>query len=267
MTVPPAPPDPEQRPSNARMYDYFLGGYHNLAVDRAAAEGILAVEPDFALILRANRAFLRRVVLFAVNNGIRQFLDLGAGIPTVGSVHEVAQALDPETRVVYVDIDPIATALSREILAGSSRAVAVQADALQPERVLQHPELARTLDLREPLAVLLVAFLHLVPDEERALRLVQTYRDASATGSYLALSHATGSFTPERSARTATVFNRATSPVSLRTREQIARYFDGYDLVDPGIVPTPSWRPESEEDLFANEPERAQAFAGVGLKR
>lgn len=195
MTVPPAPPDPEQRPSNARMYDYFLGGYHNFAVDRAAAQGILAVEPDFSLLLRANRAFLRRAVLFAGNNGVRQFLDLGAGIPTVGSVHEVAQALDPEARVVYVDVDPIATALSRDILASNPRAVAIQADALLPERVLHHPDLARTLDLRQPLAVLLVAFLHLVPDEDQARRVVHAYRDASAPGSYLAVSHATDSFT------------------------------------------------------------------------
>src|SRR3954447_23134051 len=110
-------PDPEQRPSNARMYDFFLGGYHNFAIDRTAAERVLAVEPDFALLLRANRAFLRRAVTFAVNAGVRQFLDLGAGIPTVGSVHEVAQAIDPSSRVVYVDNDPIAVALSEDILA------------------------------------------------------------------------------------------------------------------------------------------------------
>jgi hypothetical protein len=205
-------------------------------------------------------------VLFAVNSGLRQFLDLGAGIPTVGSVHEVAHTLDPETRVAYVDVDPIATALSRDILAGSPRAVAVQADALQPERLLQHPELTRTLDLRQPLAVLLVAFLHLVPDEDQAQRVVHAYRDACAPGSFLAISHATHSFSPERSARTASVFNRATSPVTLRSREQIQPFFDGYELVEPGLVPTPSWRPESSEDLFATEPERAQAFAGVGVK-
>jgi len=260
------PPNPEDRPSNARMYDYFLGGYHNFAVDREAAERILTVEPDFALILRANRAFLRRAVAFAVDAGIRQFLDLGAGIPTVGSVHEVAQLMDPATRVVYVDIDPIATVLSRDILAGNQCAVAIQSNAAQPDALLRHPDVQRILDLRQPVAVLLVAFLHLVADDEEALRVVRHLRDAIAPGSYLVITHGTDDFSPERSAKTATVFNRATTPVRLRSREQVLRYFDGFELVEPGIVPTPSWRPESEDDLFVTEPERAQAFAGVGFK-
>jgi hypothetical protein len=259
-------PNPEQRPSNARVYDYFLGGYHNFAVDREAAERIIAVEPDFALILRANRAFLRRAVLFALDAGVRHFLDLGAGIPTVGSVHEVARAMDPAARVAYVDVDPIATALSQDILAGDPHAVAIQADAMQPDQVLGHPDVQRLLDLRQPVALLLVAFLHLVADDDAALSVVRHFRDAIAPGSYLAITHATGAFSPERSARTATVFNRATSQVTLRSREQIERYFEGLDLTEPGIVPTPLWRPDSPEDLFVNEPERAQAFAGVALK-
>jgi hypothetical protein len=266
MTPVQTTPDPEQRPSNARMYDYFLGGYHNFAIDRAAAERVLAVEPDFALFLRANRAFLRRVVTFAVNAGSRQFLDLGAGIPTVGSVHEVAQAIDPACRVVYVDNDPIAVALSQDILADNSDAVTIQADVLRPEQILQHPDLSRMLDLGQPMALLVVAFLHLVPDDEEALRIVRFFRDAMAPGSYVAVTHATGSFTPERSARTNTVYNQATSPVTLRTLDQMGRFFEGFELIEPGIVPTPSWRPESRDDLFASEPERGQAFAGVGRK-
>jgi len=248
------------------MYDYFLGGHHNFAIDRAAADRVLDVEPDFALILRVNRAFLRRAVMYLVNAGIRQFLDLGAGISTAGSVHEVARALEPATRVVYVDIDPIATALSRDILAGIPNAVAVQADATQPEALLQLPELYGMLDLREPVAVLLVAFLHLVEDDERAMHIVARMREAIAPGSYLVLSHATGAFSPERSARTATVFSRATSPITLRTRDQVAGFFGGFELVEPGLVATPSWRPESMDELFVQEPERGQAYAGVGLK-
>jgi hypothetical protein len=259
-------PNPEERPSNARVYDYFLGGYHNFAIDRQAAERILAVEPDFALILRANRAFLRRAVLFALDAGIRQFLDLGAGIPTVGSVHEVARTTDSDTRVVYIDVDPIATALSQDILAGNAHAVAIQADAMRPDQVLHHPDLQGLLDLGQPVAVLMVAFLHLVDNDDEALRVVHHFRDAIAGGSYLALTHATDIFSPERSARTATVFNRATSQVTLRSREQMLRFFDGFELVEPGVVPTPSWRPDSTDDLFVNEPERAQAFAGVGRK-
>jgi hypothetical protein len=248
------------------VYDYFLGGYHNFAIDRQAAERIIAVEPDFALILRANRAFLRRAVLFALDAGIRQFLDLGAGIPTVGSVHEVARAADAATRVVYIDVDPIATALSQDILAGNPIAVAIQADAMRPDQVLHDPDLERMLDLSKPVAVLMVAFLHLVAEEDEALRVVHHFRDAIASGSYLALSHGTDIFNPERSARTATVFNRATSQVTLRSREQLLRFFEGFELVEPGLVPTPSWRPDSTDDLFVTEPERGQALAGVGRK-
>jgi hypothetical protein len=266
MTSSERPPNPEDRPSNARMYDYFLGGYHNFAIDRAAAEQILAVEPDFALILRANRAFLRRAVTFVVDTGIRQFLDLGSGIPTVGSVHEVAQTIDPATRVVYVDVDPIATVLSRDILAGNPRAAAIQANATDPDTLLRDPDVKRMLDMSQPVAVLLVAFLHLVADDDEAARAVRYLRDAIAPGSCLAITHATDRFNPERSAKTATVFTRATSRVTLRSREQVQRYFEGFELVEPGIVPTPSWRPESDDDLFVKEPERAQAFAGVGRK-
>jgi hypothetical protein len=258
--------DPEQRPSNARMYDYFLGGYHNFAIDRAAAERVLAVEPDFALLLRANRAFLRRAVSFVVDQGVRQFLDLGAGIPTVGSVHEVAQAIDPATRVVYVDNDPIAVALSQDILANTPDAVTVQADIKRPDEILRNADCIRMLELDQPVAVLLVAFLHLVPDDTEALRIVRYFRDKIASGSYIAITHATGIYNPERSARTNTVYNQATSPVTLRTMEQMQQFFEGLELVEPGIVPTPSWRPESDYDLFAREPERGQAFAAVGRK-
>ena len=226
----------------------------------------LAVEPDFPLFLRANRAFLRRAVSFCVNAGIRQFLDLGSGIPTAGNVHEIAQALAPTTCVLYVDDDPIAVALSRDILAGNPRAVAIQANVMKPEQLLRHPDLTRLLDLQQPVAVLLVAFMHFVADDEEAAGLVGYFRDAIASGSYLAITHATDRFTPERSARTATVYNRATSPVTLRNREQIARFFDGFELVEPGVVPTPSWRPDSKDDLLVDEPERGQAFAGVGRK-
>src|SRR5262245_52505624 len=184
------------------MYDYFLGGYHNFAIDREAAEKVLAIEPDFAGLLRANRAFLRRAVMFAVTAGIRQFLDLGSGIPTAGNVHEVAQALDPATRVVYVDVDPIAIALSRDILAGSPCVVSIEANVLKPDQVLRDPDLMKMLDFGRPMAVLLVAFMHLIADDEEALRVVRHYRDAAAPGSYLVMSHATDAFTPERSART-----------------------------------------------------------------
>ena len=166
--------------------------------------------------------------------------------------------------MVYVDVDPIATALGRDIWPATR-------GRWQSRRMRCCPSGSCTIRLaarstfasRWPCCCGLFCT---VPDEDQARRVVHAYRDASAPGSYLAVSHATDSFSPERSARTASVFNRATSPVTLRTQEQIEPYFDGYDLVEPGIVPTPSWRPESNEDLFASEPERAQAFAGVGVK-
>jgi len=266
MTSAQPPPHPEQRPSNARMYDYFLGGYHNFAIDREAAERVLAIEPDFALLLRANRGFLRRAVSFVVNAGVCQFLDLGSGIPTAGNVHEVAQASNTASRVVYVDIDPIASALSRDILAHNSNAISIQADVLKPDQLLCDPDVLKMLDFHQPMAVLLVAFVHFIADDEQALRLVRSYRDAIAPGSYLVISHPTDAFTPERSARTQTVYNRATSPVTLRARERIERFFEGFDLVEPGLVPTPAWRPDSRDELFVNEPERGQAYAGVARK-
>ena len=255
----------EDQPNLARMYDYLLGGHRNRAIDREAAQRIIAVEPDFALMLRANRGFLYRAVTFTVHAGIRQFLDVGSGMPTVRDVHHVAQSLDPACRVVYVDSDPVAIALGREMLADDARVAAIEADALQPDHVLHHPHVAAMLDLRQPVAVLLVPFLHYVADDATALQLIGRWRDAVASGSYLVISHPANIFA-ERSAATRAVFNRASSPVTLRSREQIARFFEGFDLVEPGLVPTPLWRPDFEEALFVSEPERAQAYAGVARK-
>jgi S-adenosyl methyltransferase len=266
MSSSPRPPGPEEQPSVARIYDYFLGGFHNFAVDRAAAAQLVAMEPDFPLFLRANRGFLRRAVSFLVQDGVRQLLDLGSGIPTVGNVHEIAQAQAPETRVVYVDIDPIATAMGKEVLADNPLATVVQADALDPQKVLRLPEVQRLLDTTQPIAVLLVAFVHFIAEDQRAADLVGQLREVMAPGSYLALTHATQSFRPEMS-RLAEEYTRAASPITLRTREQIAALLEGFDLVPPGLVPTPAWRPESPEDLFVDQPERAHAFAAVGRKR
>jgi hypothetical protein len=248
------------------MYDYFLGGYHNFAVDRDAAKQVLLAEPDFADFVRANRAFLRRAVSFLVRQGVCQFVDLGSGIPTAGNVHEVAHKLNPAVGVVYVDSDPIAVSLSQEILAGNPRAIAIDGDVRRPEELLARADLKRIIDFHQPVAVLLVALLHFLADDDEALRILSYLREALAPGSYIAITHATGIFNPERAAQTASVYNRATSPVTLRTREQVERFFDGFELVEPGLVPTPAWRPDSAEDVFANEPERGQAFAGVARK-
>jgi len=265
MTSATPPSFPEDQANVSRIYDYFLGGYHNRAIDRAAAQRILDVEPDFALMLQANRAFLRRAVVFAVGEGVRQFLDLGSGIPSVRNVHEVAQELEPRARVIYVDSDPIVIEVSRDILAGNSNAVAIHADVMKPEQLLQHPDLRGTLDLSQPIAVLLVAVLHFIGEHDIAARLVKYLRDVIASGSYLILTHPSNIFA-ERSSRTLAVYNRTRSQVTLRSREQIDRFFEGFELVEPGLVLTPLWRPESKDDLFVSEPERGQAFAGVGRK-
>ena len=266
MTPSPREPRPEDRPSTARMYDYFLGGYHNFAVDRAAADQLAAIEPEFPLYLRANRAFLRRAVSFIVRSGVRQLLDLGSGIPTVGNVHEVAEAIAPETRVVYVDIDPIAVTLGREVLGRNSRATVIQADMLQTDSVFSHPDLQRLIDPREPIGVLMLAVVHFIADESVALQLVKDVREHMCPGSFLALTHATQSFRPPAMEGLLTEYARASSPVTLRTGEQIAAFFQGFELVEPGLVPTPAWRPESKDDLFADHPEQSHAYAGVGRK-
>lgn len=258
---------PLDRPSVARMYDYFLGGYHNFAIDRAVAEQVVATYPDFPLIMRANRAFLRRAVLYLAAQGIDQFLDLGSGIPTVGNVHEVAQAVNPAARVVYVDIDPVAVAHSRAILAGNANASVIQADARQPEQIFGDPEVRRLLDLDRPVAVLVLAFLHFLQDDAEAEGLMRGLRDAVAPGSYLVVSHASYDDLPaDVRERLEGLYTRTPTPVRSRTREQIAGFFAGFELVEPGLVYVPAWRPEGPEDLWYDEPERVHGYGGVGRK-
>jgi SAM-dependent methyltransferase len=255
--------DPD-RPSVARTYDYFLGGTHNLAADRRLAEQVLSAWPEVALAARSNRAFLRRAVSYCVRAGIRQFLDLGSGIPTVGNVHEVAQRAAPECRVVYVDIEPVAVAHSRAILAGNDRAAVLQADIRDPDRILGDPELRRLLDLGRPVAVLMVAVLPYVSDAEDPHRIVARYRDAVSSGSYLALTQWTTDTRPETAEVTEPI--RSTGmPVTPRSRHQVERFFDGFELVDPGLVFIQQWRPDwlgAVED----HPDWSSTYCGVGYK-
>lgn len=182
---------PGEAPSAARIYDYLLGGYHNFEVDRAVAQKFIEILPRAPLIMRANRAFVRRAVRFLVEQGIDQFLDIGSGIPTVGNVHEIAQGINPSTRVVYVDRDPVAVRHSEEILKGDANTVVIQADARDTLAILGHPEVSRLLDLDKPVAVLIASVLLFLPDDDEAYRVVRTLREALAPGSYLGISHAT----------------------------------------------------------------------------
>jgi len=256
------------QPSVARLYDYLLGGYHNFAVDRRAAAALTALYPDMPCVARANRAFLRRAVTFLAEHGIDQFLDIGSGIPTVGHVHGAAQKISPDARIVYVDIDPVAVQHGKAVLCGNTYAIFVQADARRPESILGHSEVQRLLDFRKPIAVLLTALLHFFPDDEEVYRIVSTLRDAVVPGSPLVLSHATQSILPrDLSKRIEEFYRPITKGGKYRTPEEIRPFFAGYNLVEPGLVFVPLWRPEAPDDLLLDQPERSVNLAGVGYKR
>ncbi|MER7890912.1 SAM-dependent methyltransferase [Micromonospora sp. NPDC094482] len=252
-----------ERPSVARMYDYYLGGSHNFAADRAAAQAMVAAVPEAPLMAQANRAFLRRAVQYLTDAGVRQFLDIGSGIPTVGNVHEIAQRNAPESRVVYVDVDPVAVAHSREILDGNDQATVVQEDLRNPRQILAHPEVRRLIDFDQPVAVMVVAVLHFVADDDRPGEILATLREALAPGSHLVLSQASddGRSEDER-AEAERVYRRTDNPLWVRSRAELTALFDGFELIEPGVVWVPEWRPESPDS--AEDAERAVFMGGVG---
>ena len=251
------------RPNAARMYDYALGGSHNFAVDRAMVEKVEEMMPGASLVAHVNRAFLHRAVRFLLAAGVRQFLDLGSGIPTVGNVHEVAQAIDPRSRVAYVDVDPVAVAHSRTILVDNEYATAVHGDARRPADILADPEVTRLLDLTQPVAVLLIAVLHFVPDADDPAGLVAQLYDRVAPGSYLAISHGCPDDNPTAAASVRQAYQQTATPLTLRTRPEVERLFDRFELVEPGVTGVTAWRPEATERA---EPERREMVAGVGRK-
>jgi len=257
--------DPE-RPSAARIYDYMLGGGHNFPVDREMAEQALKIDPNTRRLTLQNRAFLRRAVLFMMAQGIRQFLDLGSGIPTVGNVHEIAQAVDPDCRVVYVDIDQVAVAHSEMILAGNPNAAIVHADVTDPRDVLDAPELERLLDFDRPLGLLALTIGHYVSPEQEPVRVFAAYRDRLAPGSLFALSHVTNELTGNRADGLADMMRKAKSNnVFPRDRDAILSFFDGYELIEPGLVTTSRWHPELPEGELGDARADGQ-YAGVARK-
>ncbi|MEU4007110.1 SAM-dependent methyltransferase [Streptomyces pseudogriseolus] len=248
-------------PSVSRMYDYYLGGSHNFEVDREAARKAMEFMPGLPKVMQANRAFMRRAVRFAVAEGVTQFLDIGSGIPTFGNVHEVAQAADPEARVMYVDHDPVAVAHSKVVLEGNDRAGILAADLRKPQEILGSDEVGQLIDLNRPVALLLVAILHFVEEADDPYGAVAELRDALAPGSMLVLTHAAYEgipLPPERAEGAVDVYRDMRNPLIMRTREEIARFFEGYDMVEPGLVPMPRWRPDT-----APEDEDPYAFSGL----
>jgi hypothetical protein len=235
-------------PNAARMYDYALGGYHNFAVDREYVERVAQMVPGANLLAHANRAYLGRVVRWLVGKGITQFLDIGSGIPTLGNVHEVALLATPEARVMYVDLDPVAVAHSRAILAGHPRVGVLQADLRHPEDIVNHPDVTGLLDFSEPVAVLLLAVLHFVPDADDPPAILAKLRDATVRDSYLVLSH--GTPVPELDDELDElrgIYRKTPTPLHLRTPEQVSDLITGLDLIEPGIVPITDWHPDPDE--------------------
>jgi SAM-dependent methyltransferase len=262
-----APPEIDvSRPSAARVYDYYLGGSHNFEVDRQMAEEAIRLWPELPRLIRSNRAFLRRAVSFLASQGVDQFLDIGSGIPTVGNVHEVARRAAPDARVVYVDRDPVAVAHSRALLADVQDTTVLQADLRRPEEILDHPDLASALDLGRPVALLLVAILHFVPDEDEPLAALRRLSQALAPGSFLVLSHASPSAQADKAATHQQLYQRTPTPMTMRTEAEIARFFDGFDLIPPGLVPLALWRPDEDAAAGLADSELA-GHAGVGRKR
>jgi hypothetical protein len=251
------------QPSIARVYDYYLGGSNNFAADRDFAARVLAAVPSLPQVLQQNRAFLRRAVRYLVDQGIRQFVDLGSGIPTVGNVHEVAQAIDPRSRVVYVDTDPVAVAHSRVILDGNPLATIIPADLRQPAQVLGDSELRQLIDLDEPVGVLLVAVLPFVPDTAEATGIVTELRGQIAPGSYVAISHPSADHMRDGFLKTQSLYSESVAAMRMRSHSEITGLFGSLRLVEPGVVQIPLWRPDSPEDAG---PDAAgyPGYAGVG---
>jgi S-adenosyl methyltransferase len=233
-------------PNVARMYDYYLGGKDNFEADRLAAEKVLALVPGLRRSAVENRRFLRRVVRFlALEAGIDQFLDIGVGLPTQGAVHEVAHEVNPEVRVVYADYDPVVIAHGQALLSVKDKSIMVQADLRDGARVLAMPEVTAHLDVSKPVAIILFAVLHFIADDLDPAGIVARLGGAVAPGSYLALTHIGSDFFPDKQAmaRAVEVYEKASERVWPRGRDQILGFFDGFELLEPGLVPKHQWRP------------------------
>jgi hypothetical protein len=254
-------------PSGARAYDYLLGGAHNFPADREMAMQVVRAVPGARHLARINRAFLARAVHFMVGLGIRQLLDIGSGIPTVGNVHEIAQREAPECRVVYVDKDPIAFEHSEFLLTGNERASAIHADLRDPEVILGNERTRGLLNFDEPIGLLLLLVLHWVPDEEDPHALMDGYRSALAPGSCLAISHMTDEFQHEKASVLAGTVNRSRSDQLFpRSRKDITAFFGDFELVQPGVVPTGVWRPDGVGDITGDPDLSALSLAGIARK-
>jgi S-adenosyl methyltransferase len=257
-------------PSVARMYDFYLGGKDNFAIDRETAAKALEQAPELPMMAREGRRFLGRVVRFLVESGIRQFVDIGSGLPTQRNVHEIAQSYAPEARIAYVDNDPIVLAHARALLSGNGLATVIEGDMAEPDRILEAPALRRLIDLERPVAFLLMSVLHLVPDDDLANHIAARLRDAMVPGGYLAVSHAVSDLRPTAASRIASLY-QATGAVAngprreLRKKADVEPFFGDLEMVEPGLVYLPQWRPDLPGATEASAP--VWVVGGVGRRR
>ena len=252
-------------PNVARIYDYLLGGKDNYSADRDAAVGLVRLIPDALRAAHHNRRFLQRTVRFlTADAGVRQFIDIGTGLPTQGNVHEVAQGIKPDARILYVDYDPVVISHAQALLVKNPLVVAINRDLRDPVQIISHPALQALIDLDKPVAILLVAVLHFIRDRDEPHEIVEKLKAAMPSGSYLVVSHVTADEIPAQiTARIRKLYDRATAPATPRTRTEIERFFDGMEIIAPGLTDVSLWRAESAP---LGEPGRTLFYGGVGRK-
>jgi hypothetical protein len=258
------------RAHGARIYDYVLGGKDNYALDREAADAAMQAWPGLRTSMRSNRAFMRRVGRFLTGEcGIRQFLDIGTGIPTSPNLHEVVQGIAPDARIVYTDNDPIVLAHARALMTSTpeGRTAYVHADLRDPGAILASPQLLATLDLDQPVALLAIAVLHFIEDDDEALRVVRQLVDALPAGSYLAMSTGTADFDPEPLAGLVQAYQANGEVMQLRTHAQVEQFFDGLELLEPGVVQVHKWRPDDLARGLVEKDTDVAMYCGVARKR
>jgi len=255
------------RPHSARMYDYYLGGSTNFPADREAVGRLMAVFPQVLASARANRGFMHRSTRYLAGRGLRQFLDIGTGIPTQPNLHEIAQAVAPDARIVYVDNDPIVLAHAQALLLSNpaGRTAYVEADLAAPAAILAAPALLDTLDLSRPVALSLNAVLHFIPDADGVYEIVETLKGSLAPGSALVVSHGTTDFFPAAQGG-ADVYRSVGTSLQPRSLEEVTRFFDGWDLVDPGVTVSYRWHPDAQSGTSGITDAEASCYVAVAFK-
>lgn len=261
----PVPAADTTRASAARVYNFYLNGEASFEVDRDFARKMIAAVPEVPIVARLNRAFLRRAVQTCARAGIRQFLDIGSGIPGPGSVLDFAQAIDASSRVVYIDFEPVAVAHGRELLRDHSQAAMGWGDVRDPDAVFAAPEVRGLLDLTAPVALLMLGLLHYIPDDQDPYATVARYRDRVAAGSYLVLSHGTADGRPAPVQSMIDLATTSQNPAYMRSRAEIARFLEGFATLEPGVMYLPDWRPEPADDP-GTPAARVMAYGAVGRK-